>query len=211
MHPMPTDPKRDRQFVEEEFLDLPEAHGSEELESEVRRARAELEELRRKQDQIEKEKQRLEELSRRQEALEDGKNEMMEKLGRALTSIHRETEEIQQRLEQLRVIQRNFSEHLAQLETIQPRSWSAAEAGRELTKGQAALDEARSEYNKASARLSIEAPESATAAELLEYEEEVGPKDFLYWLKSGFAFTLPLQVLALLGLLVWIWSLLSGN
>ena len=36
-------------------------------------------------------------------------------------------------------------------------------------------------------------------------------RGFLYWLKSGFAFTLPIQVLGVIGLLVWVWSILSAT
>lgn len=198
---MPNNPPNE--FLAEEELDLPQEGVSEELEMEVRRAKAELDELRRKQEQIEKEKQRLEELSRRQEALEEGKAEMVEKLTRALGVIARETEEGQQRLEQLRVIQRSFTEHLALLERLNPRNWSASDAGREFAKGQGILDEARADFNKAQARLAIEAPDSAAASELMDYEEEDAPKDFLYWLKSGFAFTLPIQLLGIIGLIIW--------
>lgn len=206
---MPSNPPS--AFLQENELDLPEGHHSEELESEVLRAKAELEELRRKQDQIEKEKQRLEELRRRQDSLEEGKEEMLDKLTRALAAITKETEEIQQRQEQLRVIQRSFSDHLHVLEALQPRGWTAAEAARELAKGQGFLDEARSDYNRAQARLAVEAPDSAATAEMLEYEEEIPAKDFIYWLKSGFAFTLPLQVLGLAGLVVWIFQLLTAK
>jgi predicted RNase H-like nuclease (RuvC/YqgF family) len=198
---MPNNPPNE--FLTEEELDLPHGSGSEELESEVRRAKAELDELRRKQEQIEKEKLRLEELSRRQEALEEGKAEMVEKLTRSLGIIARETEEGQQRLEQLRVIQRSFTDHLSLLERLNPRAWSANDAGREFAKGQGILDEARADYNKAQARLAIEAPDSAAASDMLDYEEEDSPKDFLYWLKSGFAFTLPIQILGIIGLILW--------
>lgn len=207
---MPSDPNRE--IVEEEYLDLPEGQVSEELESEVRRARAELEELRRKQEQIEKEKIRLEELSRRQEQLEEGRADMVEKLRKALTVITREIEEGQQRVEHMRVVSRNFSEHLAHLESLQPKIWTAGEAPKELAKGQTLLDEARSEYTKAQARIAIEDPESEAAAEMMAYEDEdMGEKDFLYWLKSGLAFTLPLQILGILGLLIWVWSLLVSG
>lgn len=199
------------EFLTEEELDLPQGGGSEELETEVRRAKAELDELRRKQEQIEKEKLRLEELSRRQESLDEGKTEMVEKLTRALGVIARESEEGQQRLEQLRIMQRSFTDHLALLERLNPRSWSANEAARELTKGQGVLDEARADFNKAQARLAIEAPDSAAASELLDYEEEDQPKDFLYWLKSGFAFTLPLQILGIIGLILWALSALGAR
>lgn len=198
---------------EEAYLDLPAAHGEEELESEVRRARAELDELRRKQDQIEKEKQRLEELSRRQEELENGRTSLVEKLERALTAIQRETEENNQRLEQLQVIGRNFRDHLRVLQEITPHSWTASEAPKELSKGTAALEEAKADFSKAQARLMIEAPDSPTASEIgeLDYEEAGVEHGFGYWLKSGFAFTLPLQILGLLALIVWMLSLFGGQ
>jgi len=204
---MTSDPRRE--IVEEPgYLDLSEGHADEELESEVRRARAELDELRRKQEQIEKEKQRLEELSRRQNELERGRNEMVEKLERSLSVIHRETEECQQRLEQLQVIARNFKEHLRVIQALAPRSWSASEAPKEISKASAALEEARTDFAKAQARIALEAPD--VAPELYDYEEGYGEKNFLYWLKSGFAFTLPLQLIALIALIVWIYSLFSS-
>ncbi len=194
---------------EEPYLDLPTGHGEEELESEVRRARAELDELRRKQEQIEKEKQRLEDLSRRQEELENGRAALVEKLERALLSIQRETEENNHRLEQLQVIGRNFRDHLRVLQDIHPHSWTASEAPKELSKASAALEEAKADFSKAQARLMIEAPDSPTAAEIgeLEYEDNSSEHGFGYWLKSGFAFTLPLQILGLLALIVWLLSL----
>jgi DNA repair exonuclease SbcCD ATPase subunit len=206
---MPNNPPNE--YLTEEELDLPQGGGSEELETEVRRAKAELDELRRKQEQIEKEKLRLEELSRRQEALDEGKTEMVEKFTRALGVIARETEEGQQRIEQLRVIQRSFTEHLALLERLNPRNWSANDAGREFAKGQGILDEARADFNKAQARLAIEAPDSVSASELMDYEDEEAPKDFLYWLKSGFAFTLPIQILGIIGLILWALSSLGSR
>lgn len=209
---MPNEPLR-APLEEEAYLDLPAGHGEEELESEVRRARAELDELRRKQEQIEKEKLRLEDLSRRQEELETGKAAILEKLERALSVIQRETEENNQRLEQLQIIGRTFRDHLHVLQEIHPHSWTASEAPKELSKGTAALEEARADFTKAQARLLIEAPDSATAAEIgeMDYEEGAADQGFGYWLKSGFAFTLPLQILGLLALVVWLLALFGGR
>lgn len=197
---------------EEPYLDLPAGAGEEELESEVRRARAELDELRRKQEQIEKEKLRLEDLSRRQEELETGRTSLIEKLERSLAAIQRETEENNQRLEQLQVIGRNFRDHLRTLQEIHPHSWTASEAPKEISKSNAALEEAKADFNKAQARIMIEAPDSSTASEILDYEEEAAAEhSFGYWLKSGFAFTLPLQILGLLGLIVWLLSIFGSR
>ncbi len=205
---MPSDPDLNN-LDDEPYLDLPEG-GSEELESEVRKARAELDDLRRRQEQIEKEKLRLEDLSRRQEDLEVGRADIVGKLERALSLIHREAEECQQRFEQLQLIGRNFKEHLKELEDVQPRQWSAAEAPKELTKGTAAVEEARAEYAKAQARIAIEAPESQSAAEMLDYEQEPD-KSFSYWFLNGLAFTLPLQILGIIALLIWIWSTFTSR
>ena len=33
-----------------------------------------------------------------------------------------------------------------------------------------------------------------------------GDKSFFYWLKAGFAFTLPILVISVIALLFWVWS-----
>ena len=197
-----------REIIEEEYLDLADAHGEDELESEVRRAKAELDELRRKQDHIEKEKQRLEDLSRRQESLEEGKSELVERFSRSLESITRETEDCQQRLEYLKIVHANFNTHLSVLESIHPRSWSANEVGKELNRSQAALDEARLEYNKAQARLGLDTASHQVTSEMLEYEEE-DRKGFAYWVQTGFAFTLPILLFGVIALIILVWIMLS--
>lgn len=191
-------------------LELPLTTEADELQEKVRRAKEELDELRRKQEQIEKEKQRLEELTRRQEALENGKTEMVEKLTQALSLIARQTEELEQRAEQLRVVHKNFSSFLTNLQSLHPKQWTATEAAKELSRGQAILDEARSEYQRALARFSIEEPELHEAT-VQESSEEQDVRDFAYWLRVGFAFTLPMQVIGWIGIIVWIWWFLSQS
>lgn len=189
-----------------------EGQSAEELESQVQKAKVELEDLRRKQEQIEKEKQRLEELSRKQEELEQGRSEMIDKLNRALVIIQREADETQKRVEQLHSIKENFRDHLNILDEMNPRMWGTAEMPKEIGKGLTALDSARADYSKAQAKIAVEAPESAAAAELAEYEEgDDGARDFGYWFRSGVAFTLPLQVIGLLALVLWAWSLLMSQ
>jgi len=73
------------------------------------------------------------------------------------------------------------------------------------------VEDARADYVKAQAKIAVESssePAPAAAASSFEsseygYAEEHG---FLYWLKSGFAFTLPLQILGIIGLVIWILS-----
>jgi len=190
------------------YLDL-EEDATGQLGDKVQQVRAELESLRQKQEEIEREKSRLEELKRRQDELDTGRSEMLDKLTRALVVVQREVEETQKRLEQLHTIYNAFTQHLRHLESINARGWSGSELPRELSKAISSVEDARAEYIRAQAKISSEPlvqenqPTQGLDGEYALYEE----RGLLYWLKSGFAFTLPLQILGVLGLLIWIWSL----
>jgi len=189
----------------EPFLDLPESDdlSTEQLDAQVQRAQEQLLSLKRQQDLIEKQKRELEELSRRQEQLHQGKSEMVEKLTRAAVVLERELYDAQKRVEQLREIQDAFSQHYNILESINPKGWEGGDLNRELSKALSAVDDARAEFSKSLPKIQIDAP-----APPYPGEEEVGDgsgdsHDFVYWLKSGFAFTLPLFILGLIGLIVF--------
>lgn len=194
----------------DDLLDLEDPESPEELETQVQKARSELEDLRRRQEQIEREKLRLEELSRRQEELEQGRTDICAKLERGVTVLLRESEETRRKLEQFTAIHQAFKQHLGVLEEINPKLWTSSELPKELTKAIGAVDEARSDYAKAQAKIAVEVPESANGLEDVDGGySEVDVQGFGYWLKAGFAFTLPLQFLGLVGLVVWLISILG--
>lgn len=204
---MPSD--YSKAYDSDPYLDLPEETSPEELESQVQKAKAELETLRERQTQIEKEKQRLEELSRRQEELEQGRTDIMEKLTRALGIVESEADETGRRLEQLNDIHKSFQGYLQELENVNPRIWSSSDLSKELSKALVLVDSARSEYSKVQSKFSNELGENSGLAALANYEdiEDSEHRDFFYWLKSGFAFTLPLLLLGIVGLLLVLWVL----
>jgi DNA repair exonuclease SbcCD ATPase subunit len=182
---------------------------SEELQSQVQKAQDELADLKRRSEQIERDKQRLEELSRRQDELERGRAEMIDKFTRSMVVAQRETQIAEKRLDQLNEIQTSFSEHLSTLEAINPKAWVGLDLSKELSKALSAVEEASSDYNRAVTRLSSDPlDEPHHVAGSSDYEEYYAGSDkgFFYWLKAGFAFTLPVQVIGFLGLLLWIWS-----
>jgi len=201
----------DFQNDHDELLDLEEGPSAEELQNQVKRAQSELLQLRERQNQIEKEKIRLEELTRKQDELEHGRNELIDKLVRSITLVQRETEESQRRLEQLTNIHDSFAEHLHRIEEIDPKSWNGRDLPRELTKALAAVDEARSIYARYQAKI---APSVDMEAEFPTegggFFQEAGDQGFIYWLRSGLAFTLPLLTLGTVALFVWIWHLLTA-
>ena len=199
---MPSDLSKDP----DPYLDLEE--NAEDLGEEVQKTNTELEKLKRQLEDIEKQKVRLEELKRRQDELESGRADMLDKLTRSMVTVERETEEAQKRLEQLNAIHNSFIQHLRHVDSINPKLWGAAELPMELSKALSLVEDARADYMKAQAKISVESP-SETAPTATGYDSEYGYAEehgFFYWLKSGFAFTLPLQILGLIGLVLWIMS-----
>ena len=183
-----------------------------ELGDKVQQVRAELESLRQKQEEIEREKARLEELKRRQETLEEGRSDMLDKLTRALVVVQRETEESQKRVEQMHAIYNSFTQHLRQMETINPRGWGPQDLPREMSKALSAVEDARAEYIKAQAKLSVDTSGDMPSASAPDYEYGMEEdRGFIYWLRTGFAFTLPLQAISLVALLVYIWSVTASK
>ncbi|MEI6351456.1 MAG: hypothetical protein WCP06_10160 [Verrucomicrobiota bacterium] len=187
----------------EPFLDLPEGDelSAEQLDAQVQKAQDQLVALKRQQEIIEKQKRELEELSRRQEQLQQGRMEMMEKFTRAAVVLERETFDAQKRVEQLRDIQDAFAQHMHVLESINPKGWEGADINRELNRSLSAVDDARAEYSKSLPKIQPDLPAGESDEEPGYASEPIG-YNFIYWLKSGFAFTLPLFILGLVVALI---------
>ena len=194
---------------DEQFLDLPADEGlpGEHLDNQVQRAQEQLVSLKRQQDVIERQKRELEELSRRQEQFQQGRAEMVEKFTRSLVVLERENYDAQKRVETLHGIHESFIQHLDVLEAINPKSWDGPEMHKELTKALSAVDDARAEYSRSLPKIS--ADQDGTGADAgaacSGYQMDLGAaeaKDFTYWLKAGFAFTLPLFAIGVILVIV---------
>lgn len=188
----------------EPLLDLPEGDdlSTEQLDAQVQRAQDQLLSLKRQQDVIEKQKRELEELSRRQDQLNQGKSEMIEKLTRAAVVLERELYDAQKRVELLREIQDAFSQHYNILESINPKAWGeGSDLNRELSKALSAVDDARAEFGKSLPKIQTDAPAVAYPGAEDAGDGTEDSHDFGYWFKSGLAFTLPLIILGIIGLI----------
>jgi len=183
------------------LLNLQEDDSVEHLDDQVQKAQEQLIQLKRQQDIIEKQKRELEELSRRQEQFQQGKAEMIEHFTRALVVLERQVYDAQKRVEQLRSINDSFIQHLGIIEGINPKSWENTDINKELNRALSAVDDARAEYARSRAVISAETNEDVLAATSGSAEGggyyDSPAHDFTYWLKSGFAFTLPILVLGI--------------
>jgi hypothetical protein len=201
----------DRTRSDEQYLDLPEDDGlaSEHLDNQVQKAQEQLVALKRQQEMIERQKRELEELSRRQEQLQHGKQEMNEKFTRAIVVLEREHYDAQKRVELLNAIHDSFNQHLEVLDGINPKSWEGLDINKELTKALSAVDDSRAEYARSLPKISAERSEGGAdpVAASAGYQMDYGAaetKDFTYWLKAGFAFTLPLFCIGIIVVVVLI-------
>jgi response regulator RpfG family c-di-GMP phosphodiesterase len=194
----------------EQMLELTEedAVTPELLDSQVQKAQEQLLQLRRQQEQIEKQKRELEELSRRQEELERGRAEMTDKLTRSLVVLEREAYETQKKLEQLRATRESFGQHLEILEGIDPKGWNSSDLHRELSRALSTVDDARAEFSQQRSRLqaiTTQDSEDVLPEATPEMVRAGGDRSFGQWLLIGFALTLPLISVGLLGLLAFWW------
>ena len=200
----------DHSRTNEPLLDLPEDNNvpGEHLDTQVQKAHEQLLSLKRQQESIEKQKRELEEMSRRQEQLHAGRTELIDRFTRAAVVLEREIYDAQKRVEQLQGINESFNQHHAYIESISPKNWEGLDINKELAKALGAIDDARAEYNKSLPKISPETetgrgdPVAASAGFQLNYNEHATEKDFIYWLKAGFAFTLPLLALGIVFIFV---------
>ena len=199
----------DRTRSDDQYLELPEddSLGGEHLDNQVQRAQEQLLSLKRQQETIERQKRELEELSRRQEQLQGGKAEMVDKFTRAVVVLERETYDAKKRVELLNAIHESFSGHLDALESINPKAWEGLDINKELTKSLSIVDDAKAEYSSALPKISStkESDGHDAVAASVGYQQSYAAteeKDFTYWLKAGFAFTLPLFALGILLIIV---------
>ena len=194
----------------DDFLDLDEdpntnpAPSVEQIGDQVALAQERLLALKRQAEQLEREKAKLEELSRRQEQFDSGRAEMVDKFTGSLVQIQRETDETLKRLEILKNVQASFSTYLQELEAINPKEWTPEELTKELSRALGSIEDARSVYTKAQAQIAVEPLSSPSS---IEAEGPEGAQGFGYWFMAGFAFTLPLLILGVVGLVLLFLSL----
>lgn len=194
----------------DDYLELEDdgtATTAEQLDDQVAQTREKLQQLKRQSEQLEREKQKLEELSRRQDQFDSGRGEMVDKFTGSLVAIQRETDQTLKRLEILKNVQADFTGYLHELEAIDPKDWAAEDLQKELSRAIGVVENARSVYVKAQAQVGTDDEPSGVSP----YEGDLtsGGHSFGYWLMAGFAFTLPLFGLGVLGLLLWFLQLAS--
>lgn len=181
----------------------------ENFEQQVREAQEQLALLRQREEQLERQKRELEELHQKKEAFTQNRATLTEELSRAIAAFDREADESQRRADQCANARQSLEHYLRTVESLRPDQWGRHQLKQELTRAQSQLAEAEDELNGVSpllgnlktTRKSTKASSGATSSDVADNH------GFLYWFRSGLAFTLPVMIFAaVFGLLFLIFS-----
>ena len=190
--------------------DLP----SEDMDKQVRETQERLARLRMEQEEVERQKKLLESLKLKQERFIGGRKAVVEQIEQHLRSITQDLETARRHVEDLTTTERDFRERLEELKSFLPERWQRNQLDHELDRALGALVEAETAFEKGMRRISANRPGAAVAAPRSffrlshEEEEEAGweghsaHEDLVVWAKRGLAFTLPLILTLLLGLIL---------
>jgi len=177
-----------------------------EFDEQLASAQIQLKELKKQEEEIEKQKAELEHLRQMQSSFNRGKVEMTDNLQHAITLLERERLDAEQRILQYTRAQSIFNRTLEEISSLSPDDSDRIELHSQLEVAANVIDDAREEYVRTLKHLdslnsSDELSENETNSNL-----NVSSKShtsFLYWLRSGFAFSLPLIVFSVVAYLVY--------
>jgi hypothetical protein len=174
----------------------------EDFEARLQETQEELLQLKHQARMVERRKEELEELNRKERDFGRGRVEMHDKLSRMLVRLEREAAETRRRMELVLEARQELTRHFHAVNGLHPEKWNPADIHENLDHGLAVLTMARLDYERTVAELDPASAEStarmpcATALATAP----VFPRDFLYWLRAGLAFTLPARVVGLIAL-----------
>jgi small-conductance mechanosensitive channel len=182
----------------------------EQITNKVADAAEEIERLRMRQEELEHEKSSLEELNRKQDEYIRGKKDIIENLSRNIILMESDEVRANRIAELLSVSRSRFKEMLSEIREIQEDGWGE-ELEEELDKALALIESTRMEFSKTIAKVDAESWQKGSGQTTLATLDERGrisllDRGFLFWLKLGLAFTLPIVFMMLLLFAAYLWA-----
>ena len=187
---------------------------TDEFSEEVARAQAQLAVLRRRQDEIQLQKDELERLRKKQSSFQSARSELISDFEHALEVLERNLLESEQLMENYSRTRECFNQHLVIISSLRSEDWNREQLENELDRAADSIDEARHEYDQAVRHLDRLAQDHSKYPAISSGSESINPfenkgqgtppatRNFLYWLRSGFAFTLPIMIFGIISFLI---------
>lgn len=179
---------------------------SADLNDEYQQAQDQLRQLRQQEEQIRRQAEELEELTQKEEQFKTGREEVGEQLQRYLTILDREATEAQRLAEDCGAAHEKLEAHLTNIQSLHPESWSRADRKAELARALGYIESAEDEIDGVLPLVEGFGKQSFFKAKVPSFSAPVASSStqgsFLYWMKSGLAFSLPLVGFAVIAFLV---------
>ncbi len=188
------------------MTDEPTRVSSLEFDEQLASAQSQLKELKKQEEEIEKQKTELEHLRQMQNSFNRGKVEMTDNLQHAITLLERERLDAEQRILQYTRAQSIFTRTLEEITSLSPEEANHSDLHAQLEIAGNVIEDAREEYVRTLKHLdSLNSSEELATNETTSNLKSTSksPSSFLYWFRSGFAFSLPLIVFATVAFLVY--------
>ena len=173
----------------------------------------ELDRLRARQEELERERRTLEDMRKKQESFDVGRRELKDQLNESLVRMEKDqlrAERLSQLLDETR---RAFRERLDEVSALTEEEWADDQLLDELNRALTLLENVRSDYNRALAKIDAVQPSAVAgtpaSSRPLAFDDAPGlavegGQGFGYWLRAGLAFTLPLMALLAILFLAWV-------
>ena len=190
---------------------------SDDLNDEYEQAQEQLRQLRAQEEQIRQQAEELEELSRREEEFKTGNEEICTTLESYLKLLDREATEAQRIAEDCAEAHERFESHLNNLHMLRPETWSRADRKAELARALGYVESANNAVENTMplidslsgtkkptgiGALFAKGSHHGSPGSMTVSDAVRGEAPFSYWLKSGFAFSLPVIIFAFIAFVV---------
>jgi len=177
--------------------------GSEDYDRKLRYTQEEMERNRLQLEELARKKLELEELTSRKRAFLSQQVELTERLTSAITLIDRGLAEIHEEAEDLEQCRACFASHLDKIQKYNPENWGRENLSEKLDRASVSIDLATDEYDQAAAhfegtRSGAIFGRTSKRGRSASRSRESG--EFIIHLRNGFAFTLPLAIIILVGM-----------
>jgi len=176
--------------------------GTDSFSEEVASAQFQLDELRQRQQAIEQRKEELESLHKKQSFFNTERESILADLAHSLEIIDQDTADAEQLISHYSQARQRFLQSLELISNLRDHEWERNQLNQELDKAGETLSQARQDYEHHTTELTllIKGFKGIHAKPLKPGEKSQLPESrqsFIYWLRSGFAFSLPIITFAL--------------
>lgn len=186
---------------------------TEDLNDEYQHAQDQLRQLRQQEEQIKRQAAELEELTEKEAQFKTGRSEVCEDLTSYLTILERESNEAQRIVEDCAAAQERLDLHLSNINALRPDTWSRADRKAELARALSYVEAAEDEIDSVSPLVDGFGKRGgglfkmkASTPKLSQSSGTQSENPFSYWVKSGFAFSLPFVGFGFIAFLISVFS-----